>query len=259
MNLRFTFGRICFAIAVIAFGGQHLLHGAYVTRVIPPLPSAIPVVPVVYMSGALLILIGVALLLCVRVRPAGVALAAILTASIALLYVPSLAVNPFQPGVITNMFKAVALCGGVLVLMAGDDSEVHPPSRIDRLLPCGRYLFASFLVVAGVQHFMYPAFVATLVPAWIPPGQLFWTYVAGVALIAGGVCIVIPRTTYLAANLVGVMILLWVPLLHIPRALVDLHNANETTAVFEALAFSGIAFMIAGLVSSRSETSPSIA
>jgi hypothetical protein len=32
---------------------------------------------------------------------------------------------------------------------------------------------------------------------------------------------------------------------HIPRAVADLSVSNETTAVFEALAFSGVAFLIA--------------
>jgi hypothetical protein len=40
------------------------------------------------------------------------------------------------------------------------------------------------------------------------------------------------------------MILLWVVLLHIPRALA-LHNAGETAGIFEALAMSGIAFILA--------------
>ncbi len=48
------------------------------------------------------------------------------------------------------------------------------------------------------------------------------------------------------------MIFLWVILPHIPRAMADFHNANETTAVFEALAFSGIAFMLAALTISVS-------
>jgi hypothetical protein len=34
-------------------------------------------------------------------------------------------------------------------------------------------------------------------------------------------------------------------MVHIPRALADLHDSNETTAVFEALAFAGVAFLIA--------------
>ncbi len=41
------------------------------------------------------------------------------------------------------------------------------------------------------------------------------------------------------------MILLWVVLLHVPRALADLHDASETSGVFEALAMSGIAFILA--------------
>jgi hypothetical protein len=66
-----------------------------------------------------------------------------------------------------------------------------------------------------------------------------------VALIAGGLGIIVPKTRRVAALLTGVMIFLWVVVLHIPRALADLHNANETTAVFEALAFAGVSFLIA--------------
>ena len=44
------------------------------------------------------------------------------------------------------------------------------------------------------------------------------------------------------------MIFLWVVMLHIPRAVTatPATRANETTAVFEALAFSGLAFLLAG-------------
>ena len=58
----------------------------------------------------------------------------------------------------------------------------------------------------------------------------------------------IPSTTRLAATLSGVMIFLWVVVLHIPRAVAatDAARANETTAVFEALAFSGLGFVLAG-------------
>jgi uncharacterized membrane protein YphA (DoxX/SURF4 family) len=97
-----------------------------------------------------------------------------------------------------------------------------------------------------LQHFIYADFVATLVPAWIP-GHYFWTYFAGIALIAGGAGLIIPQTARLAATLTGLMIFLWVVLLHIPRALaaVGPQIRNEWTAVFEALFFSGIAFVLA--------------
>jgi hypothetical protein len=53
----------------------------------------------------------------------------------------------------------------------------------------------------------------------------------------------------LASLLVGVMIFLWVLMLHIPRAIADPYTnvGNEWASVFEALAFSGIAFMLAAM------------
>jgi hypothetical protein len=68
-----------------------------------------------------------------------------------------------------------------------------------------------------------------------------------VALIAGGVGILIPKVRGLAALLSGIMILLWVVLLQIPRALSAPRDSNETTAVFEALAMSGTALLVAAL------------
>jgi uncharacterized membrane protein len=244
MNLALEAGRIFYAVGIIAFGVQHIAYGAFVTRVVPKLPAAVPAQSALaYLIGAILIVCGAAIALRIRMRGAALTLAALLALSVATLYLPSLAMNPYQGGFITNTFKAIALCGGALVIL-----QMTNGRTARRSAPLGRVLFASFLIVAGVQHFLYTQFVATLVPAWIPPRQSFWTYIAGVALIAGGVGIIFPLTTRVAATLVGIMILLWVPLLHIPRALTDLHNSNETTAVFEALAMSGIAFMIAGLL-----------
>jgi hypothetical protein len=63
--------------------------------------------------------------------------------------------------------------------------------------------------------------------------------------------LLLPQTARLAAALSGLMIFLWVVLLHIPRALaaVAAQSRNEWTAVFEALAISGIAFVLAGSLS----------
>jgi uncharacterized membrane protein len=109
----------------------------------------------------------------------------------------------------------------------------------------GPVLFAVFLIVCGVQHFWYAVFVRDLVPAWLP-ARLFWTYFTGAALVAGGVGILVPRTSRLAATCSGVMIFLWVLLLHIPRAVAGPQHAFETAGAFEALALSGVAFLVAG-------------
>ena len=64
----------------------------------------------------------------------------------------------------------------------------------------------------------------------------------------------LPQVRRLAGALSGLMILIWVIVLHVPRA-VTIRDANETTAVFEALAFSGLALIIAS-VPVRPKTQP---
>ena len=109
----------------------------------------------------------------------------------------------------------------------------------------GRWFLAVFLVVCGIQHFVHLEFVTTLVPAYMP-ARVFWAQFAGVALIAGGIGIVIPRTTWLAGTMTALMIFAWVFMVHIPRALAaGTRGSNETTAVFEALAMTGIALLTA--------------
>lgn len=100
--------------------------------------------------GVVLIAAGLAILARVRVRTAALILATLLLLSVVLLYVPRLAVNPYQAGMITNMFKAIAFCGGALTLARSVTSRVTVSEGIiDRLLPLGRYLFASFRTHRG--------------------------------------------------------------------------------------------------------------
>ena len=53
----------------------------------------------------------------------------------------------------------------------------------------------------------------------------------------------VPRTAQLAAAMSALMVFLWVLLLHIPRVL-TIGDANETTALFEALTMCGMALLI---------------
>ena len=44
------------------------------------------------------------------------------------------------------------------------------------------------MIIFGAQHFMYAAFIATLIPAWIP-FHLFWVYFTGTGFIIAGLSI----------------------------------------------------------------------
>jgi len=112
----------------------------------------------------------------------------------------------------------------------------------------GRYCLGSFLILCGMQHFKFLAFVVTLIPPWFPGNPVLWSQFAGVLLLTFGVGLLFARTAAIAALLTGLMIFSWFWIVHLPRVRV---SVSDDIAIFEALAFSGIALVISGLLVQR--------
>ena len=240
----YPFGRVLVGLAVVGSGLQQII-GRHFVRLVPTMPDWVPAVPLWAMViGAVLLMIGFALLANRGTRIAATILAVLLFAMFVTLQVPEVAGDPLHGYRWTNPLKALALFGGALVLAGRAGASAAMTVRSGHVVRTWgpRVLLALFLVVCGLQHFAYTEFAAQLIPTWIP-GHVAWTYFTGVALILGGVGLLIPSTSRLAALSSGVMILLWVFLLHLPRAFADLHQPGELSGVFEALALSGVAFL----------------
>ncbi|HET9314935.1 MAG TPA: hypothetical protein VFQ51_05070, partial [Vicinamibacteria bacterium] len=209
--------------------------------------------PLAYLTGLVLVALGLAIVSGLLARTAATFLGAMILAMVVFL-VPTTFFNPdidrplLRGFMYTNPLKSLALLGGA-AMIAGRWPDVKRGLvgvSIGRWERLGPPLLAAFLFVGGFQHFWYRQFVDTLVPAWIPPSQRFWTLFAGVALMAGAVGLLVPRSARLAASLSGLMIFLWVILLHVPRALSLPAHAFEAAGVLEALALSGVALLVAG-------------
>ena len=241
-------GRIAVGAAFVAFGVANILVGDFVAGRAPAWPTGVP--------GQLLWAYGTAIVFVV----AGICVvsgrwairAAIVVASLIAMWallrrIPTAFADHQFGGEWTNLGKAITLSGGLLGVAGSfdlaspdaTDAEIH---RAWAMRTVARLSLGAFLVASGVQHFLFTPFVATLVPAWIP-GAMFWTYFAGTALIAGGVGLVLAKTSRLAATLVGSMVFTWLLVLHIPRGFA-LNNQNEWTAAIEALAVTGIAWAL---------------
>jgi uncharacterized membrane protein len=238
----FSLGRSFLGAATLASGVLQLVVGDFV-RLVPKLPGSAPVRSLsAHLVGVVLVAIGAAILLGRMVKVAAALLGVLLLVLDFFLYLPSIGANPqidrpwLRGFMYTNPLKSLALFGGAALLVDW---------RNPRLQTIGALLLAVFLIVCGMQHFAYRDFVTAMVPSWMP-GRRFWTYFTGVALMAGGVGILIPATARLAASSSAVMIFLWVLLLHIPLALAGPQHAFETAGVFEALALSGVALLVAG-------------
>lgn len=253
MTTRFvTIGRLCFALALIAFGAQQFIYGDFVPGRAPAWPEGVPGGFVwACVSGVLFVAAGVAILVDRKVWLAGVTVGTMIFLWALLRHIPAVVADSDIGAAWTMAGKALAFFGGAFAVAASDEDVVDGAWR-EWFVYLGRFCLGAFLALGGIQHFLFPEFVATLVPGWIP-GHLFWTYFAAVALVAGGVGLMLPKVARLAAALSGLMVFLWFLILHIPRAVTaaDAQRRNEWTAVFESLAVAGIAFLLAGLVRDR--------
>jgi len=232
---RIRVGTIFFAVALLGLGVEHFVFGDFITGRAPAWPETVPGGRLfAALTGIVFIVTGLALIFQKGARRAAI-VAAILIASWALLrHIPILFTEPFMSGAWTRAGKALLFTGGALAVSGARPNVSHA---------IGRWTLGLFLLIAGVQHFLFAKFVASLIPAWFPGSALFWAYFAGVALLCGGVGVLIPRTARLAAFWSGIMIFSWFWIVHIPRVSV---GVSDQIAVFEALAFSGIAFLLSG-------------
>jgi uncharacterized membrane protein len=243
-------GRSLFAVGLGCIGLMHFFYTNFPWVVIPEFPAWIPLRLLwVFLVGAAVTAAGACILFNLKGRKVAAWTGAGLLVLVIIAHVPNQLTGKYVTvlGAWTNALKELALAGGAWIAALSFAGEgVTLPPWLEKALPLGRYFFAVMLVLFGVDHFLYPQFVASLVPHWVGSG-VFWTYFAGSALIAGGTGMVIRRVAPLAALMTGVMIFLWVFMLHIPRAIADPYTnvGNEWASVFEATAFSGMAFMLA--------------
>lgn len=242
-------GRAFYGIGVAGIGIQQFIYSEFRPVLLPYWPTSFPSFVIwAYIIGAVLVLAGAIIALIRNARTVSILLGALfflLFLCFHVYYQLFLIPYDFHFGNWTNALKELALSGGAFV-MASSFSETRSFISNKTLLILGRIFFSIMLIVFGIDHFLYTDFVAPLVPNWIP-GHIFWTYFGAVALIGSGACIMLKVKIRLVGMLLGTMLLLWFIILHIPRAIADPYEGkgNEITSVFQALAFSGIAFVIA--------------
>jgi uncharacterized membrane protein len=247
LTLALKVGSLLFPVAIFAFGVEHLIFAGAAVVAVYPWALESPAWNCVF--GALLIAVSVSIGLQKRAPLAASVLGTILCFYALLLYVPRVVAHLHDPGPWTNILGLGSPLSAVAELLAMSGSAwVLTGGRIERL---GRMLFASSLVVFGLQHFLYRGFLATLIPSWIP-WHLFWEDVVGAAFIAAAAGIGTNKAARLAAFLLGAMFLLFVLVLHLPRVVAAIRSLDEWTSAFVAVAMSGGAIVLAEAASRRS-------
>ncbi|HEX6226692.1 MAG TPA: hypothetical protein VFZ52_19870 [Chryseolinea sp.] len=238
------YARTIFGISILALGIHHCMHDYLIFPRLPavPFPASLLLMGGFFYHSALTAL-GAAILFSDRAKPAALVLGIFMTVWVFFRHFPIVIADITDPAELNAMFMGLAAAGSALIISASipgrsefaRDFSFHK-SRFAHTL--GIYFFGTAMLVFGAQHLGYASFIALLIPKWIP-GNFFWAYLTGIALMASGVSILCERKSKISARLLGCMIAAWIFLVHIPRLVEHPADHLEWNSLIQAAVVIG--------------------
>lgn len=198
--MQLQLGRHVFGVAAIGFGiCAFVWHNYNTWQQMQPIGN--PLV-LLYVIAAIEILGGVAIQF-PRTARWGAAALAVVFFVFAVMWIPMFIAKPVYDN-IGNFFEQFSLISGALI--------VYGWPRI------GYYGFAASTVSFTLEQALYLHGTAAFVPAWIPPGQMFWAVTTTIAFALAAIALLTGGFALLAARLVTLMIagfgvFVWLPTL----------------------------------------------
>jgi hypothetical protein len=240
-------GSVFYAIAVAGFGVTQLVTQNFLTGLFP-VPAGVPLRGFLLILSSLVFLVAAIGMLFLGRKYLAAALAGgCFFVFFLFLHLPKLLGDLYNPVVWTPPFEALMLASGGFMIAAYHVNDYPGDARWNKPLKiigiASQYLFAVGLVVFAVLHIKYNDYIQTLIPVWMP-GHVFLSYVVIAAFLLSALSFFTGLKLALASGLLGAMFLLWVLLLHAPRAVGKPAAESEWSSLFVALAVCGAAFII---------------
>jgi uncharacterized membrane protein YphA (DoxX/SURF4 family) len=241
--MKYSLGRYIYGLAAIGSGICALAWDNY---------DALGDVPhrgvLTYLVATIEILGGVAVQWPRTARAGAVAIGAIYFI-FALLGVPLTIQHPQVYNNFGNFFEQFSYVSGAVILYACSGPIAR--ARTSRLVQFGYYSFGVCVVSFTLEQLFYLSETASLVPKWIPPGQMFWAIattaafaLAAIALLTGFMALLASRLT--TAMIVGFGLLVWLPALF-----ADPHSYMNWAEGTETFAIAASAWMVADFLGHR--------
>lgn len=117
-----------------------------------------------------------------------------------------------------------------------------------------RRVFGGALALVGVMHVIFGEGPTRMFPVWPEglPGRPLWAYIAGAVLAVLGSMILLKKQAREAAAGIGVLVLLSVVALHLPRAIQSDALGNAWLSLLKFAAMAGGAALVAHGIAGRS-------
>ena len=217
-------------------------------HVFQPVPLWLPLRPwLPYVSGAVLVAGGLALLVRGTTRLAALALTVQFCAWLLLFNLPNTLAKPVA---VSNWegcgLNATVVAGGWILLVSSSRSPAGRAARLlgDSGVRFARRLYAVGLPLVGLAHFLGADGATAYVPTWLPL-RVGWVYLTGAGHVAAGLAILFGILPRLAAVLEAAQITAFVILVHIPAVCGAPGDRLEWAMLVYALSIAASAWLVA--------------
>jgi hypothetical protein len=112
-------------------------------------------------------------------------------------------------------------------------------------------------VIFALAQIVYLRYTASLVPLWLPPGQMFWTNLSTAAFALAAIALLVNRQAQLAAYLMALMIALFGLLVWVPLIVVHPHVLSNWSEIAENFLVMCAAWIV-GQIQPRRAPAPAL-
>lgn len=155
---------------------------------------------------------------------------------------------------VSRTANSMCAAGIVLFLIAilAAKNQIAQARGLDKVVALTNLCFAIPLAIFGAEHLSAAQSIQNGVPSYVA-WHLFWAYFVGFALIAASLSIATNIAVRWSALLFGIMMFLFVAMIHLPNALHN-HTRMLCTIVFRECSFGGGAWLLAASAMDASRT-----
>ena len=145
----------------------------------------------------------------------------------------------------TAFSMSAAILALLVIGLLAAKKEIAHAHGLDKIAALAYVCFAIPLAAFGAEHLSGAKFMMNMVPSYMP-WRLFLAYFVGFALIAASLSIATKIQVRWSGLLFGIMMFLFVAMLHIPRALSS-GDRISWTVVLREMSFGGGGWVLAGI------------
>ena len=141
-----------------------------------------------------------------------------------------------------------ACCAGILLFVVAlwaARADIARSAGLDKVVALCNVCFAVPLAVFSAEHFSSARFIMLMVPSYMP-WRLFWAYFVGAALLCAALSIATKIQVRWSGLLFGIMMFLFVAMVHIPRVLANPKDRIAWVIVIREMSFGGGGWILAG-------------